>query len=84
MCFSGKVRVGDEKSTLNTFKQMKKMEKEYGEHKFVAGDIVFAKVNPTLKLLVRRYIDKIYYCRVVDDLERKELVYFERELITTK
>lgn len=45
------------------------------------GDVVFANVNPTLKLVVRRYIDRIYYCKIQDDPEAKELVYFERELL---
>ncbi len=50
-------------------------------NKHVAGDIVFAKVNPDQKLKVRRYIDRIYYCQVVDHPEEKEQVYFEREIL---
>lgn len=46
-----------------------------------ADDVVYAKADPTLRLVVRRYVDKIYYCKVQDDPERKELVYFERELL---
>lgn len=57
------------------------MKNEYGNNKYVSGDIVYAKEHPNLKLLVRRYIDRVYYCKVVDYPERKELVYFERELI---
>ncbi|RIH63401.1 hypothetical protein D1164_19935 [Mariniphaga sediminis] len=51
------------------------------ENKYKAGDIVQAKVNPTLNLLVRRYVARIYYCQIQEDLTHKELVYFERELI---
>jgi len=51
------------------------------ENKFKEGEIVRAKVNPTLKLLVRRYVDRIYYCKILEDPIRKELVYFERELM---
>ncbi len=49
-------------------------------NKFQEGDIVFAKVNPSNKLKVRRYIDEIYYCTIVSNPSLKELVYFEREL----
>jgi hypothetical protein len=51
------------------------------ENIFKVGDFVRAKVNPTLLLVVRRYVDKIYYCRIQQDPTQKELVYFERELI---
>lgn len=50
------------------------------ESKFKAGQIVHAKVNPEVQLVIRRYIPRIYYCKVKDEPERKELVYFEREL----
>lgn len=43
--------------------------------------MVYAKVNPTMKLVIRRYVDQIYFCKVQEDPERKELVYFERELV---
>lgn len=49
------------------------------ESKYKAGDFVHAIVAPTVKLVVRRYIPTIYYCRLVEDPD-KELVYFEREL----
>ncbi len=48
------------------------------------GDIVYAKVNPTLELIVRRFIKEIYYCQTKDNLEEKDLVYFERELMPKK
>ncbi len=51
------------------------------EHKYKEGDIVFAKVNPTLKLKVRRYVSRVYFCQIFDDPNSKELVYFERELL---
>jgi hypothetical protein len=52
----------------------------YMENKYEEGKVVHAKVNPALKLVIRRYVDRIYYCKVQDDLTRKELVYFEREI----
>lgn len=50
------------------------------ENKYKEGEMVCAKVAPSLKLMVRRYVDRIYYCKVLEDPGRKELVYFEREL----
>lgn len=50
------------------------------ENKYKEGQVVYAKVNPALKLVIRRYVDRIYYCKVQDDPTRKELVYFEREI----
>lgn len=54
------------------------------ESKFKAGDNVYSKVNPTVKLVVRRYIDRIYYCKFVDEPNKKELALFEREILTEK
>jgi len=51
------------------------------ENKYVSGDIVYAKVNQKVKLVVRRYVDRIYFCRLHDEPERKELALFERELV---
>ena len=47
---------------------------------YKAGQVVRAKVTPEVHLVVRRYVDNIYYCKVQDDPDRKDLVYFEREL----
>lgn len=51
------------------------------DSRYQAGEVVFAKENPELALVVRRYIDRIYYCRVRDDADHQELVYFDRELL---
>lgn len=51
------------------------------ENIFKEGDVVRAKVNPTLLLVVRRYVDRIYYCRIQQNPTQKEMVYFEREII---
>ena len=51
------------------------------ENKYKEGEIVYAKVNPELKLVIRRYVDRIYYCKIQDEPDRKELVYFEREIM---
>lgn len=49
--------------------------------KYVAGDTVYTKVNPEIKLIVRRYVSRIYYCTFPEEPERKELALFERELV---
>lgn len=51
--------------------------------KYQEGDTVTAKDAPDVKLVIRRYIHDIYYCRIKDHPELKELVYFERELNAT-
>jgi hypothetical protein len=45
------------------------------------GTIITAKSNPHRKLIIGRYIKRIYYCNPIDDPDGKALVYFERELI---
>ncbi|MFZ9046745.1 MAG: hypothetical protein ACO2ZZ_12870 [Cyclobacteriaceae bacterium] len=49
--------------------------------KYAPGEIVFAKINPDEKLVVRRYVSRVYYCQFLDNLDRKEIVLFEREII---
>jgi hypothetical protein len=51
------------------------------KNNFKEGEVVYAKVAPTIKLVVKRYVDRIYYCIVQDINFHKELVYFERELM---
>lgn len=49
------------------------------ENKYKAGETVYAIAQPSVKLIVRRYIPTIYYC-TIEAYPEKELVYFEREL----
>ena len=50
--------------------------------KFKDGEVVYARTDPDRKLVIRRSLDTIYYCKVADDPKRvSELVYFERELV---
>lgn len=51
------------------------------ENPFPIGSEVFAKVNPDLKLVIRQYLKRIYYCTVKDNPGQRDLVYYERELI---
>ena len=50
------------------------------KNKYKEGEEVYAIVNPSLKLIIRRYVHRIYYCKIKEDPTRKELVYFEREI----
>ncbi len=50
-------------------------------NKFKEGEEVISKVDPSKILVVRRYLQRIYYCKVKNDPTAKELVYFERELL---
>jgi hypothetical protein len=50
------------------------------KNKYKEGETVFATVDPDTKLIVRRYVDDIYYCKLKADPYARELVYFEREL----
>jgi hypothetical protein len=45
------------------------------------GTFITAKADSERKLVIDRYIDRIYYCRAVNNPNGKLLAYFERELI---
>jgi len=51
------------------------------ENKYKEGEIVYAIVKPTERLMIRRYIPRIYYCTPMDNPNLPEVVYFERELM---
>ncbi len=50
------------------------------DNKYKEGSAIYANVAPSLKLIIRRYVNRIYYCKVAGDPTLKERVYFEREL----
>ena len=52
------------------------------ENKYKEGEVVYARAYPTIKLIIRRYVDRIYYCNIAETPQKKDLVYFERELMT--
>lgn len=54
------------------------------ENKFQEGDFVYAKTDPTLKLVVRRYLKRIYYCKMREYPNGRDLVYFEKDLVADK
>lgn len=47
---------------------------------YKAGQTVYSSKNPKKALIVRAFLNKIYYCYVKDSPDDKEEVYFEREL----
>jgi hypothetical protein len=54
------------------------------EMKFKEGEEVYERVRPDQKLIISRYYNGVYYCRVDENLRRKELIYYERELMSRK
>jgi hypothetical protein len=45
------------------------------------GITIAAKEHPETQLVINSYYQRIYYCSPVNDPVKKELVYFERELV---
>jgi hypothetical protein len=45
---------------------------------FNEGDLLYARENPTLELCIRRYVHKIYYCKITSQPGAEELIYFDR------
>jgi hypothetical protein len=52
------------------------------ESKYKTGDQVFEKMFPNKKMIVMRYVDKLYYCLKDESPKRKEWLFFEKELMT--
>ncbi len=63
-----------------TYNPLKYIRAETAENKYKVGDVVIANADPTKKLVIQRYSDRVYYCKVQRDPEAKELAYFEMEL----
>lgn len=45
------------------------------------GTIIYAKMEPGIKLIITKYRQRIYYCTVVDHPNQNNLAYFESELV---
>jgi len=50
------------------------------ENKYKEGSVVYDLKNPTLKMIIRRYLDRIYYCQTEVQLDKPDMVFFEREI----
>jgi hypothetical protein len=48
---------------------------------YAEGTMITALENPSLKLKIVRYYQRIYYCAIAGEEDKKHLAYFERELI---
>ena len=48
---------------------------------YAEGTEISAKVNPSLKLKIMNYRQRIYYCAVIGDEDGKQFAYYERELV---
>ena len=51
------------------------------ENKYKNGEVVFDRIRPSQKLIIRGYSNSVYYCMPHEDRNRRELVYFERDLM---
>jgi len=51
------------------------------DNKYPVGTVVYARVQPDLKLVIEQYMQRIYFCGVSGQPGMKQLPYFERELI---
>jgi len=51
---------------------------------FKEGEVVYERIRPAQKLIVKRYASNLYYCQAEESTHRKELVYKERELMSTR
>ena len=49
--------------------------------KFKSGQMVCAKKNQHIMLTIRRFVDEVYFCKIQSELDSKELVFFEREIM---
>ncbi len=56
------------------------MEKNKMKNRFKIGDVVCARVRPSVSLVVRLYTRKVYYCKIQNDPLANEMVYFDKEL----
>ncbi|MEQ9301907.1 MAG: hypothetical protein RIF33_25225 [Cyclobacteriaceae bacterium] len=57
---------------------------QYTNNSYSEGAVIFAKERPILPLVIRRYLDQIYYCTNQNNPKEKERVCFERQLIAPK
>jgi hypothetical protein len=64
-------------------KNKQTMREHIQDNIYPVGASILAKENPTLRLTILKYYDRIYYCSVADDPDHKHFAYFERELIPT-
>ncbi len=50
------------------------------ENKFKDGEIVYERIRPNQKLVVKRFFKGVYHCTADERTNGKELFYFEGDL----
>ncbi|XOV91082.1 MAG: hypothetical protein ACFHWX_12820 [Bacteroidota bacterium] len=50
------------------------------ENLFKPGEIVYARNPPNIKLIVRRFVDEVYFCKVFNHPGNIERAYSEKDL----
>ena len=51
------------------------------DNTYEVGAFILAKEAPTVKLQIKKYYQRIYYCAIVGNESAKQKAYFERELL---
>ena len=51
------------------------------KHIFKEGQVVYERIRPAQKLIIKRWASNLYYCRSQENTNRRDLVYQERELM---
>jgi hypothetical protein len=55
----------------------------YNDNIYQTGTVVTAKENPNRRLLIMKYVHRIYYCAVIGNAAVNHLTYHERDLVAT-
>jgi hypothetical protein len=47
------------------------------DNKYKKDETVFAKEQAAIPLIIKRYVNGVYYCKIVHNPENTALVYYE-------
>jgi hypothetical protein len=50
------------------------------ENKYKTGEVVCERIHPTQKLIISRFLNGIYYAKIMGQKARKELVFLEKDI----
>ncbi len=51
---------------------------------YTVGTVIYARQNPTIKLVIKSYKARIYYCEAIDSERKTTKAYFEHELLANR
>ncbi len=51
------------------------------ENTFKTGEIVYDRIRPKQRLIIKHIDSNLYYCEAEDNRQIKKLVYLERDLM---